>query len=128
MGHAIDETNRRRAIQTAYNQKHGITPKTVAKAILDMSPASGNRDYYAVSKQTISDSQASPEDEVDLIAFVEQLREQMLAAAENLEFETAARLHSRLKQLRAEHGDLIADDRKRTGRKRGRKGAGKGRR
>ena len=108
MQHAIDETNRRRAAQEAYNVEHDITPQTVAKAILDLSPASGNRDYYAVSKSSPKElAKLEPKDELDVLSIAEQLREQMLAAAENLEFETAARMRDRLKQLRAEHGDIV---------------------
>jgi excinuclease ABC subunit B len=125
MRHAIDETNRRREIQTAYNVKHDITPTTVAKAIMDMSPTSGNRDYYAVSKGVGGDLD-NPADELDVISLAEQIREQMLTAAENLEFETAARLRDRLKALRAEHGDGVDATR---GNKRksgaGRKGTGR---
>jgi excinuclease ABC subunit B len=106
MKHAIEETDRRRELQHAYNIEHDITPTTVAKAIFDMSPTSGNRDYYAVSKRSLTDDD-DPENQIDIISFAEQLREQMLAAAENLEFETAARLRDRLKDLRAEHGDLF---------------------
>jgi excinuclease ABC subunit B len=124
MRYAIDETNRRREIQTAYNVEHDITPTTVAKAIMDMSPTSGNRDYYAVSKGGGGDLD-NPADELDVISLAEQIREQMLTAAENLEFETAARLRDRLKALRAEHGDAVDATR---GQKRksgkGRKGKG----
>src|SRR5262249_38973728 len=52
MKQAMDETNRRRELQRKYNEDHGITPATVTKAILDLSPTSGARDYYAVPKGT----------------------------------------------------------------------------
>ncbi len=109
MQHAISETNRRRAIQRKYNEDHGITPTTVAKAILDLSPASGNRDYYAVSKRKPEEViAAEPKNDLDVLALAEQIREQMLVAAENLEFETAARLRDRLKQLRGEHPHIVS--------------------
>lgn len=112
MQHAIEETNRRREIQMAYNEEHGITPKTVAKAILDISPASGNRDYYAVSKapQEIDITSAAA-DELDVLELAEALRQQMFAAAEALEFERAARLRDQLKELRAKHGDILSSSR-----------------
>src|SRR5690606_27195443 len=50
MAHAIAETERRRAIQLAYNANHGITPATVRRAIFDITPATGESDYYAVPK------------------------------------------------------------------------------
>ena len=107
MQYTIDETARRRALQTAYNTEHGITPETVKKAIFDMSPTSGNSDYYTVSKRAPVEPDAKPTDAGDVIDLAETLRQQMFTAAENLEFETAARLRDRLKQLREEWGDLI---------------------
>ncbi|HZO16921.1 MAG TPA: excinuclease ABC subunit UvrB [Polyangiaceae bacterium] len=108
MKHAIGETTRRRELQVRFNEEHGITPTTVAKAILDLSPASGNRDYYAVSKSRAAKiDELTAEAEIDVAELAERIRQEMFAAAENLEFETAARLRDKLRALREEHGDLI---------------------
>ncbi len=108
MRYSIDETERRREIQRAYNLEHGITPETVRRAIFEMNPASGTTDYYAVSRtaptrgqeqapKTSSPSQ--PPKPEDLMEQVEALRQRMFLAAENLEFETAARLRDELRRL-----------------------------
>jgi excinuclease ABC subunit B len=102
MQFAIDETQRRRAIQEAYNLKHGITPETVKKAIHDMSPASGNTDYYAVSKGKGSIDADDPD------ALREQiiaLRQEMFAAAEVLDFERASRLRDEIAKLSVKAGE-----------------------
>jgi excinuclease ABC subunit B len=106
MRQATDETTRRREIQVQYNLDHGITPRTVAKAIMDMSPTSGNRDYYSVPKVKVP-TDMTPQGDVDAMDLAESLRQAMLAAAENLEFEKAARLRDQLKQLRLQFGDAI---------------------
>lgn len=98
--YAISETNRRRALQQAYNEAHGITPATVVKAILDMSPTSGARDYYAVPKLPKDAAQVAPE--MDLSDRIEALRLEMFAAAENLEFEKAAKIRDQIRMLRGE--------------------------
>jgi excinuclease ABC subunit B len=91
---AIDETNRRRTLQGAYNTEHGITPATIKRAILDINPASGTTDYYPVQKVTREEVRAaSSEDRI------EALKLEMFAAAENLEFEKAARIRDELKVL-----------------------------
>ncbi|TKD04460.1 excinuclease ABC subunit UvrB [Polyangium fumosum] len=108
MRYAIQETNRRREIQSAYNVEHGITPATVTKAILDLSPTSGARDYYAVPKggagRGPSGKDTAPTG-ADLAERVEALRLEMFAAAENLEFEKAARLRDQLRALKGELED-----------------------
>ena len=104
MKQAIGETNRRREIQHAYNLKHNITPATVVKAILDLSPTSGTRDYYAVPRGGPSTVTSARDEAVDLADRIEALRQEMFAAAENLEFETAARLRDQLKLLKGDSG------------------------
>jgi excinuclease ABC subunit B len=106
MRKAIQETNRRRAIQKAYNEEHGITPTTVIKAILDMSPTSGTRDYYAVSRNAgASDKGNGAAANVDLADRIEALRQEMFLAAESLEFEKAARLRDQIRTLKGELDD-----------------------
>jgi excinuclease ABC subunit B len=91
---AIDETNRRRALQAKYNEENGITPATIQRAILDMNPASGTADYYPVQRIVKADAKdARVEDRIDA------MRLEMFAAAENLEFEKAARLRDELRSL-----------------------------
>jgi excinuclease ABC subunit B len=106
MQKAIGETERRRALQTKYNEEHGITPATIKRAIFDMNPASGTTDYYAVPRRTAATA-AEPEgiDEADLQERIQALRQEMFAAAENLQFETAARLRDELKKLQALAGE-----------------------
>jgi excinuclease ABC subunit B len=91
---AIDETNRRRTIQAAYNIEHGITPSTIKRAIMDINPAAGTNDYYPVQK--VSKEEAASANAEDRI---EALKLEMFAAAENLEFEKAARIRDELKNL-----------------------------
>jgi excinuclease ABC subunit B len=100
MKYAIDETKRRRAIQHAYNEAHRITPATVKRAILDMSPTSGARDYYAVPKGTRPSDEPSALAELDVSERIEALRQEMFAAAENLDFEKAARVRDQIRVLR----------------------------
>jgi excinuclease ABC subunit B len=109
MKQAIDETARRRAVQREYNEKHGITPTTIKRIILDISPASGYGDYYAVAKGSGSDGSSGVlqdsaqanwrKDPEALHERIELLRAEMFAAAEALDFEKAARLRDELKLL-----------------------------
>jgi excinuclease ABC subunit B len=102
---AIGETDRRRAIQKAYNIEHNITPETIKRAILDISPASGQTDYYAVPRGTSQKgterkgAAQTPALAEELADRVEALRQEMFAAAENLQFEKAARLRDELRKL-----------------------------
>jgi len=98
MQRAIAETNRRRQAQLAYNAKHGITPRTIVKAI-----RTGLSDQVAarrIARQAIGVS----EDEYDLTEFIAELEAEMLQAADALQFERAAELRDRIAELKARAG------------------------
>ncbi|MDO6726080.1 MAG: excinuclease ABC subunit UvrB [Cognatishimia sp.] len=106
MERALRETDRRRSKQIAYNEKHGITPATVKKNVEDVLSGlyQGDTDMARVTA-TID----APMHGANLAAHLDGLREEMRKAAENLEFEEAARLRDEVKRLEAV--DLaIADD------------------
>jgi excinuclease ABC subunit B len=95
---AMGETERRRALQTAYNVEHGITPQSIVKQIDDVMSSVYERDYMtpAVARETTPRFRTQAE----LDAYVLNLQEQMKAAAANLDFEKAAALRDRIKALR----------------------------
>lgn len=97
MERAIDETTRRRKLQEAYNTKHGITPKSIQKAITD-SRLGGSR--KEIEDTTNPDRDPAKMDSDELRFFVHELEEQMDLAAKNLEFETAARLRDKLADIK----------------------------
>ena len=96
MKYAIEETTRRRALQEAYNEKHGIIPTTIVRAVMNINPAAGTIDYFNVPKKPRADG-ADPD--VDLAEQIQAVRLEMFEAAENLEFEKAARLRDELKRM-----------------------------
>jgi excinuclease ABC subunit B len=96
---AIDETNRRRAIQGEYNRTHGITPESIVKAIDDVLGSVYEADYLAVplEKEPAAEEGRTPEEvETEIGA----LQKQMHAAAEALRFEEAAALRDRIRYLK----------------------------
>ncbi len=99
MQRAIEETNRRRKLQEAYNRKHGITPETVRKSIragIEAAAAAHAQSNAAVGRT--NDVQYITEE------YLNELEQEMLAAAEALEFERAAALRDRIMQLRDQVG------------------------
>jgi excinuclease ABC subunit B len=100
MRQAIDETNRRRRLQTEYNEVNGITPQTIIKPV-DMSlVAVAEGDYVTVPLEAEDEEvdSLSPEDRA---RFLQELEERMRDAARKFEFEKAAALRDRLKALKS---------------------------
>jgi excinuclease ABC subunit B len=94
MRRAIDETDRRREIQTEYNEQHGITPETITKAI-----RSGLQSELS-ARRVAAEAIRLSEQEMDRTELISSLEREMFQAAEELEFEKAARLRDRIKELR----------------------------
>ena len=101
MKNAIEETARRRELQEKYNTEHGIVPATVIRAVMNINPAAGTTDYYEVPKIPKAGAKGAKGESVDLSEQLRALRTEMFQAAENLEFERAAKLRDELKKLEA---------------------------
>ncbi len=104
MARAMAETDRRRAKQAAYNEEHGITPQSVKKNISDILESLYEADHVTASLP----EGVKPGVGGNLAKHLEGLRKQMLKAAENLEFEEAARLRDEVKRL--EMADLLTSE------------------
>jgi len=94
--HAVRETNRRRTIQIAHNEKHGITPRTIERAVTDI-------------VQSMMSSQPRPQEvrerpkprtHTERVTTIQELERQMLEAADRLEFELAASLRDEIRELK----------------------------
>jgi excinuclease ABC subunit B len=120
MKQAIGETERRRERQRAYNEAHGITPRTIQKSILS---TMGERDYVALpARHDAAQDAATLEEQLEL------LRSEMLLAAEQLDFERAAELRDRMRQLEGgSSGQAAAATRGGASKKRAAGGSGRGR-
>ena len=96
MEKAMNETNRRRALQQAYNEMHGITPQSVKSTV------------QALIRITDSMAAGAPDtmSEEELTALMKSVEDQMLSAAKELDFEKAAKLRDQLFQLKGERADI----------------------
>jgi excinuclease ABC subunit B len=118
MRRALDETERRRTRQIEYNRAHNITPKTIVKRITDVmegardepandgasKPRRGKRGLEAIATAAVAEPRVdyasmSPE---TLGARLKKLEDQMFKHAQNLEFESAARLRDEIKRIKAQ--------------------------
>ncbi|MBQ9956520.1 MAG: UvrB/UvrC motif-containing protein, partial [Ruminococcus sp.] len=96
MERAIDETERRRALQIAYNKEHGITPKTIIKEVrfvLEINSKENVEEKSSAKKLSAKDKNA----------LIEKLTEEMKNAAKMLEFEHAAYLRDKIRELKGEN-------------------------
>jgi excinuclease ABC subunit B len=110
MQRAIDETERRRALQHEYNVQHGITPETIRKAIhrgIEAEAAAHVQANAAVGRT--EDAQYITEE------YIAELEAEMLSAAEALEFERAAAIRDRIEQMRDAVGEPVDSVKERTG-------------
>jgi excinuclease ABC subunit B len=100
--HAISETERRRATQESFNREHGIEPRTIVKDIASPLLALSNLDYHDAAFLPPRVGEVDVTDAASLAKAVSELEKQMKAAAKRLEFEEAAQLRDRIKELRAQ--------------------------
>jgi excinuclease ABC subunit B len=97
MQSAIAETSRRRTLQSAYNEEHGITPESVVRSIDDVLSSVYERDYMT---PVAKDGGEPFRTQAELEAEISRLEREMKAAAANLDFERAASVRDKLKTLR----------------------------
>jgi excinuclease ABC subunit B len=96
MESAIEETQRRRRIQREYNEEHGFEPQTIEKEI-------GETNLPGSKTDTTGAASLSPDDTDEAARAIDELEVRMQAAADNLEFELAADIRDRIRELRQEH-------------------------
>jgi excinuclease ABC subunit B len=103
MEEAIEETRRRRRIQREFNEEHGHEPRTIEKAV-------GETNLPGSKTDTGGASSLEADDPEEAVLLVEQLEERMRAAADNLEFELAADIRDRIRDLREEFELDVEDE------------------
>ena len=107
---ALDETDRRRAIQVAYNEEHGITPETIVKGISDIAEFLQSESKVPRSRRRRQRPEGSMSP-AEIEKTIVELEEEMLAAAEDLRFEYAAKLRDEIRDLKRELDVALAEGR-----------------
>ena len=102
---ALGETDRRREIQAAYNERHGIVPRTISKGVSDILVAAEAKGLYKANKRS---SRETPRDPDELRTLIADLEAEMLEAAEELKFEYAAKLRDEVKDLERQLQEVIS--------------------
>jgi excinuclease ABC subunit B len=103
---ALEETDRRRAIQLAYNEEHGITAATIVKGVSDISDFLTAESKTPKRRRRVAARRAEELEPHELEKLAVELEEEMLQAASDLRFEYAARLRDELRELRRDLADL----------------------
>ena len=104
MQKTLDETNRRRTLQAAYNKKHGITPQSVVKGLLAV-PYAAHDDAYTTTP-IAAETPASSQTTEEMHKTITRLEGEMKAAAKALAFEHAAALRDQIKQLKEQELEI----------------------
>jgi excinuclease ABC subunit B len=99
---ALDETNRRRSVQLAYNEEHGITPESIQKGVSDIAEFLSLEAPHVPSRRRRGGRKVEGMSTEEIEKLVVTLEEEMFAAAEELRFEYAAKLRDEIKDLRRE--------------------------
>jgi excinuclease ABC subunit B len=99
---AIDETNRRRAVQLAYNEEHGVTPESVVKGVSDIAEFLALEQPHVPGRRRRGRREVEGMSGTEIERLIVDLEQEMFAAADELRFEYAAKLRDEIKQLRRE--------------------------
>ena len=111
MASAIEETNRRRAKQVAYNQAHGITPRSIVKQVRDLiDGVYSEKASKEAERQELQRAMAQDMSEKDVAREIKRLEKLMLEHARNLEFEKAARIRDQLAALKEQAFGAVVHD------------------
>ncbi|MDQ3860707.1 MAG: excinuclease ABC subunit UvrB, partial [Actinomycetota bacterium] len=103
---AIGETNRRREIQVAYNERNNIEPRTIKKGVSDILIAAEAKGLYRTDRKATREK--TPHDPDELRTLIADLEAEMLAAAEELKFEYAAKLRDEIKDLDRQLREVVS--------------------
>ncbi|MEO1335528.1 MAG: helicase-related protein, partial [Myxococcota bacterium] len=125
---AIDETERRRSKQMAYNKAHGIKPQTVKKRIRDLREVAGFKsDAAAAAAGAPLEVDGKTVAEKDIPKLVDGLRKKMMEAAKSLDFESAAELRDQIRTIEAAHLGIGEPPKPRPSTQKAKRGRGRGR-
>jgi len=106
MKRAMDEMSRRRVIQLEFNKTHGITPRSIQKAILD------GIETVREAEEFVTEVASEDQEEHEVRTLIAELEEEMLLSARNLQFEKAAYLRDQIKELERHYGKVLEKEEK----------------